>query len=84
MFLSVRVFYRDCLQKVSTQLEDADCFFQRSKIHATTKHQPHAARLHLTRADVFPQAVLCDGDLQVRVVLPGVSVRRMLPAAGPR
>lgn len=38
---------------------------------------------YLARADVFSQAVICDRHLQVRVVLPGVSVRRMLPATGP-
>lgn len=39
--------------------------------------------MYLTCADVFPKAVLCDSHLKVRVVLPGVSVGRMLPATGP-
>lgn len=39
--------------------------------------------LYLARADVFSQAFLGDGHLEVRVVLPRVSVGRMLPATGP-
>lgn len=39
--------------------------------------------VYLACAGVFSQAVLCDSHLQVRVVLPGVSVGRMLPATGP-
>lgn len=57
--------------------------FLRTEIHAIQVQQSHITRLYLACADVFPQAVLCDGDLQVRVVLPSVSVRGVFPATGP-
>lgn len=39
--------------------------------------------VYLAGANVVSEAVLCDRHLQVRVVLPGVSVGGVLPAAGP-
>lgn len=39
---------------------------------------------YLARADIVSQIVVSDNHLQVRVVLPGVSVGRILPATGPR
>lgn len=39
--------------------------------------------VYLACADVFSQAFLGHGHPQVRVVLPGVSVGRILPGTGP-
>lgn len=70
---------------VSTQLEEADCFWNLKNGNPCnpSAKQSHITRLYLACADVFPQAVLCDGDLQVRVVLPSVPVRGVFPATGP-
>lgn len=39
--------------------------------------------MYLTRAGVLSQALTGDSHLQVRVVLPGESVGRVVPCAGP-
>ena len=48
-----------------------------------TNRFQNVSPVYLACADVFSEAFLCDSHLQVRVVLPGVSVGRVLPAAGP-
>lgn len=77
--LKIVVCYLQMLSSFYTT-EEAVCFWE---IHAKSKGNILALPLYLACADVFPQAVLSDSDLQVRVVLPCVSVRGVFPAAGP-